>query len=191
VTQIGYQKGSLVINQGGATEADLKELEKKFAEMLELARKLPEGEAREDAENAVSKLKAEVDKGEQAEKSEVRARINFLKGMAPDIFDVAVTTLANPALGVTEAIRMIAAKQDAEGKGRSQGKPGRSTVYTATELSDHFFQQRAAAAASIGHSTRPRRPDDLRASASGDTAAGLPAGARPCPAARNTPAAPR
>jgi len=65
----------------------------------------------------VDEIKDEVAKGDQANESFLSRRLRNLKKMAPDIADVALATLANPAAGVGIIVQKIAKKiKDETGK---------------------------------------------------------------------------
>jgi len=57
---------------------------------------LPEGSARDDAKDAVSKLESEAHKGNQAEEGRVQRLFDFLAETAPDAWQVAVDTFISP-----------------------------------------------------------------------------------------------
>jgi internalin A len=58
----------------------------------------------------VDEIKDEVAKGEQANESFLSRRLRNLKKMAPDIADVALSTLANPAAGLGMIVQKVAKK---------------------------------------------------------------------------------
>ncbi len=55
---------------------------------------------KQDIKQQVDKIKEESRKGSQAETGRLERLLNGLSAMAPDIFDVAITTLANPLAGL-------------------------------------------------------------------------------------------
>lgn len=61
-------------------------------------------------ENAIKKLEEEAAKGDGADENKLEAWIGFLADIAPDVFEVAVTTFANPALGLGMVFKKIADK---------------------------------------------------------------------------------
>ncbi len=69
---------------------------------------------REELASTVEKIQTEAARGEEANPNKVERWLKFLAGMAPDIFEVAVATLTNPAAGVATVIRKIAEKAKAE-----------------------------------------------------------------------------
>ncbi|MEP7356813.1 MAG: CHAT domain-containing protein [Anaerolineales bacterium] len=72
-------------------------------------------------ELTVKKVETEVKKGAAAEPSKVEGLLLTLGGMADDIFQVTANTLANPALGIATAIRLIAQKAKEEKKKHEGG----------------------------------------------------------------------
>ena len=73
---------------------------------------------------AVKGIEEEVRKGEAANPDKVESLLLTLGGMADDIFEVTANTLANPALGIATAIRLIAQKAKEEKKKRDAGGKG-------------------------------------------------------------------
>lgn len=71
---------------------------------------------KDDLDAEVDEIKDEVAKGEQANESFLSRRLRNLKKMAPDIADVALATLANPASGLGKAVQKIAKKIKEESK---------------------------------------------------------------------------
>jgi hypothetical protein len=65
---------------------------------------------KEELKETVKKVEAEVKKGEEANPTKVERWLKFLGDMAPDILQVTAATLANPAMGLSLAIKMIAEK---------------------------------------------------------------------------------
>lgn len=64
--------------------------------------------------NQVSEIQKEATKGESADPKWLEKLINTLGVMAEDIFDVAVTTLVNPLLGIGLVIKKIGNKAKLE-----------------------------------------------------------------------------
>jgi len=64
-------------------------------------------EDKKDLKEQVVKIETEAAKGEQVEPSRLEKLINTLSVMGPDIFDVAVTTLANPLSGIGLVLKKI------------------------------------------------------------------------------------
>ncbi len=62
---------------------------------------------KQEAKDQVVKVEHEAAKGAQADKLYLQKLINVLGVMAPDIFEVAVATLANPLAGAGLAVKKI------------------------------------------------------------------------------------
>jgi hypothetical protein len=62
---------------------------------------------RRDLTEQVSKIQAEAAKGDQVDPSRLEKLINTLAVIGPDVFEVAVTTLANPLAGLGLALKKI------------------------------------------------------------------------------------
>ncbi len=71
-------------------------------------------EDKQDLKDQVAKIHAEASKGAQADPSRLEKLINTLAVMGPDIFEVAVTTIANPLAGVGLALKKIGDKAKLE-----------------------------------------------------------------------------
>jgi hypothetical protein len=99
VTQIGASKD---------------EIANAFAPILEKVNALPDGPDKGVAQSAVKALEVEARKGEQADEKTVTKWLGFLAETAADAWDVAITTLANPILGVGKVFQLIAAKAKEE-----------------------------------------------------------------------------
>jgi hypothetical protein len=63
---------------------------------------------KEDLKSQVEEVKAEAAKGDQADESFLSRRLRNIQRMAPDILDVVLATLGNPAAGFGLAVRKIA-----------------------------------------------------------------------------------
>ena len=62
------------------------------------------------------KISAEAAKGARADPGRLERLINTLAAMAPDIFDVAVTTLTNPFAGIGLVLKKIGERAKLEAK---------------------------------------------------------------------------
>ena len=78
---------------------------------------LPE-EKKAEIKAEIKALEAEAQKGEDAEKSFLEQRLHNLKAMSKDIWEVIVTTMANPATGFSMVASKIAqrASESAQNK---------------------------------------------------------------------------
>jgi hypothetical protein len=64
--------------------------------------------------DAVEVIQTENEKGDQANETSLKFSLNMLAQMAPDIWDVVVSTLANPVLGISTVVNKIAQKAKQE-----------------------------------------------------------------------------
>lgn len=69
---------------------------------------LPEDKA--DLKNNIAKVADEISKGKKANPGRLERLLNSIGVMAPDIFDVAITTLANPLAGIGLVAKKIGDK---------------------------------------------------------------------------------
>jgi hypothetical protein len=69
----------------------------------------------------VEQIRQEVQKGEDAHQGSLQERLKNLAKMAPDIFEVTIATLANPALGFALVVQKIAKKAREEYAQQSAG----------------------------------------------------------------------
>ncbi len=81
--------------QSGEIGAWRKEMEKRIDASMNL---LPADKA--DLKENVAKVAEEVSKGKKADPGRLERLLNVIAGMAPDIFDVAITTIGNPLAGL-------------------------------------------------------------------------------------------
>ncbi|HBY08693.1 MAG TPA: hypothetical protein DEH22_13260 [Chloroflexi bacterium] len=61
----------------------------------------------------VAEIKAEDEKGDQAEESFIARRLRNIQRMAPDILEVMLATIANPAAGFGMVAKKVAEKMQA------------------------------------------------------------------------------
>jgi hypothetical protein len=85
-----------------------------FDGLIELIEKLPSGTDKTIAQSAIHGLKAEADKGEQADEGTVNKMLGFLLDTAPDIWEVAVNSFLNPVAGIATVFQKIAQRAKAE-----------------------------------------------------------------------------
>lgn len=97
----------------GVTGADLAQMFKDIYSRIE-ARPADPNVEKEEVKDTVQKIEQEVEKGEEANPSKVERWLKTLKDMAPDIGDVTIACLTNPAAGVAMVIKKIAEKAKAE-----------------------------------------------------------------------------
>jgi hypothetical protein len=65
---------------------------------------------RDEIKEVAQKIEKEATKGLEANPGKVERWLSFLAKMAPDILDVTVACLTNPAAGIATAIRKVAQK---------------------------------------------------------------------------------
>jgi hypothetical protein len=103
--------GRDIVTQTGQT--DLRDVlalwQADMEKTIEAAPELSDDE-KTDAKEQVAKISTEAAKGKQADKTRLEKLINTLAIMAPDIFEVAVTTLANPLAGIGLVLKKIGEK---------------------------------------------------------------------------------
>ncbi len=99
------------------TGASAEEIAKAFAAINAKINALPEGPDKTVAASAVNALQDEAQKGEKASEASVNKWFNFLAQAAPDAFDVAVASFANPIAGLGMAFKKIAERAKAGKEG--------------------------------------------------------------------------
>lgn len=92
------------------------DLQKAFEGINKKVEALPDGPDKEIAKSAVTALKDEAKKGDEAKEENVKKWLNFLLQSSPDIWDVAVASFTNPILGIGTAFKKVAdrAKEEQE-----------------------------------------------------------------------------
>jgi len=74
---------------------------------------------KKDLKEQVAKIQTEAAKGEQVDSGRLEKLVNTLSVMGPDIFEVAVATLANPLAGIGLVLKKIGDKAKLEREARS------------------------------------------------------------------------
>ena len=112
---IGRNAQATVTQTSGAS---IDEIAKVFATLTAKVNALPDGPDKTVAASAVKALQDEAQKGDQASESNVSKWFGFLAQSAPDAFEVALATFANPIAGLGMAFKKIAdrAKQERSDK---------------------------------------------------------------------------
>ena len=105
VTQIGYTKGDVHVNQGSIAEAP--ELQSLYDQLEKWVAAQANPEDQEDAAATRDTLVSSI---KQADEGAFRRSLRTIENMAPDIWDVVVATLSSPIAGVNAVIRKVAAK---------------------------------------------------------------------------------
>jgi hypothetical protein len=70
---------------------------------------------KQDLKADIKELKVEAEKGDQADDSFIMRRLRNIQRMTPDILEVVLAALTNPAAGFTLSVQKIARKMRAEG----------------------------------------------------------------------------
>lgn len=110
---IGRGASATVTQSSGLSGEDLAKLFTEIRQQIEARPADPDVEKGE-LKDTVDKIEQETAKGEQANTKKVSRWLGNLADMAPDIFEVTVATLTNPAVGIATAIKKIAAKAKEE-----------------------------------------------------------------------------
>jgi len=108
---------SATVNDGGVS---LDAIAKAFVPILDKVNALPETAGKTIALQATQALQSEAAKGEAADEKTVGDWFNFLAQAAPDVFEVAVATFANPIAGLGIAFKKIADRAKADKASRQK-----------------------------------------------------------------------
>ncbi len=103
-------RASVSLNTGVSGD----DVAKVFTRLLTIVDKMPDGDEKSDAHNAVQRLEDEAKKGDKADEGRVRKWLKFLAETAPDAWEVAVDTFLNPIKGLSTAFRKIAERAKLE-----------------------------------------------------------------------------
>ena len=96
--------GDAEINQQTALQ---KELFESLLKQIDQRPNTPPEDA-DDLKSNVQEFKAEADKGEQADESFLERRLRNIKRIAPDICEVLLATVLNPAAGFAMIVKKVA-----------------------------------------------------------------------------------
>ena len=107
VTAVG--KGARATVNQGNLNSELAEWRKEMELKINALKDLP-AEDKSTLNQQVEQIALEAKKGPQADPSRIERLFNTISAMAPDIFDVAVTTLTNPLAGIGLVIKKIGEK---------------------------------------------------------------------------------
>lgn len=94
--------------------ASADEIGQAFAVLQQAMQKMPDGAEKGMAQAALDGLKTEATKGDQVRESDVEKWLAFLLNAAPDIWEVAVDTFANPIKGLGTVYQKVAQRAKAE-----------------------------------------------------------------------------
>ncbi len=100
------------VNQQTGLAAD--EAARLFTLLTQKVNALPESATKEDAQEAVKKLKTEAQKADQADEGRVYRTLEFLVEILPDAWEVTVNTILNPLAGLNTVFKKIAERVKAE-----------------------------------------------------------------------------
>jgi len=103
-----------------ASAAPSSEMTAAFEKLTEAIKAISNPAQQAVAQMAVQNLQTEAAKGDAASEETVKNWFEMLIGMSPDIWDVAVTTFANPIAGLSLAFKKIAEKAKAERAAKGQ-----------------------------------------------------------------------
>ncbi len=107
-------KAQAIVNQ--QMNASVNDIAAAFSQLFEKINQMPGGAEKDVAKSAAQALEKEAQKGPQAEEATVSKWFSILAQMAPDVFEVALTTFANPIQGLGVAFQKIAQKAGAKHK---------------------------------------------------------------------------
>jgi hypothetical protein len=110
-SNVAIGKGNRISVTNGVSA---EEIAKAFAPLLQAVQAKPESPEKVLAQTAVQGLESEAAKGEDADEGIVQKWVDFLGGMAPDIWEVAVDTFANPVKGLSTVFKKVAERAKAE-----------------------------------------------------------------------------
>lgn len=104
----------------GAGAAEAAELFEKLFAAIEKNPKLSQ-EEKADVKAEVEEVKAEAEKGEEASESFLTRRLRSIGRMAPDILEVVLATIGNPAAGLGLVAKKVADKMKGAEAGPAAG----------------------------------------------------------------------
>lgn len=106
---VGNHSSSTVIKQEGI---DIAALEQAFTNFYTAVAQQPELPTQDkvDLQAELRDVEAELKKGEEADEGFIRRRLRNIRRMAPDIYDVVLTTFGNPIAGLGMVAKKIAEK---------------------------------------------------------------------------------
>lgn len=110
------REAKATISHGGVS-ADLQAWRKDMEQRINAIQQLPQADKADLQEN-VRKIAAEASRGNQADPGRLERLLNGLGAMAPDIFEVALATLANPLAGLGLVVKKIGDKAKLEASGK-------------------------------------------------------------------------
>ena len=103
---IAVGRGAKAVVTNNASDAN-EDIKKSFAVLLEKVESMSAGADKEVAQSAVKALEAEAQKGEDAQVDNVQKWLRFLAQVAPDVWEVAVSTFLNPVRGLSLVFQKV------------------------------------------------------------------------------------
>lgn len=106
----GVQGSNLISGDHNKIANQESSREKLFADLNEQIQQRPNTspEDKQDLQANVAEIKAEAARGEEADESFLSRRLRNIDRIAPDIFEVLLATLANPAAGFAMVVKKVA-----------------------------------------------------------------------------------
>ncbi len=108
-SNVAVGRGASVTVTQGLTGEDLSRLFAQIYQKIESRPPDPDVD-REELQGTVQNIETEVQKGEGANPNKVERWLKTLASIAPDIFEVTLATLTNPAAGIATVIRKVGEK---------------------------------------------------------------------------------
>lgn len=102
-------KGDIIVG-GNKIVSNSTVINQVFETIRQVVNELPDPDDKQEALETIRKLETEAQKGEAADEKKVERWFNFLAGMSGDIWDVLISTFANPILGIGTVFQKVAAR---------------------------------------------------------------------------------
>jgi hypothetical protein len=103
----------------GMSAEDLSKLAKEFQFIRnQVNGKIADETKKGKIDNSLTKIEKEIKKGQEADPTKIEKWLQFIAGMSDDIYQVVLSTLSNPVLGISKAVQLIIQKA------RNPQKPG-------------------------------------------------------------------
>jgi len=106
-------RGVKAVSSQAATISQLKKWRKDMEEWIDAQKDLMPA-AKTELKDNVAKVADEVSKGKQADSGRLERVLNVILSIAPDVFDVAIATLANPLAGLGLVAKKIGERAKVE-----------------------------------------------------------------------------
>ena len=107
ISQGANSRASGTVNSGGVASPALDAL---VTTLNAYVQRIADTDDQADAQNAVNVIAKELAKGDQADSTKLEGRLNTLRNLSADAFEVALTTLLNPVAGFSVVVQKVAAK---------------------------------------------------------------------------------